>query len=59
MSLLLTRDVHKYCIDLCRGLFRQVGVDGLDSALLEPFADEIAVETITLHHQYAPHGATP
>ncbi len=59
MSLLLTRNVNQYCIDLCRSLLCRVGMNSLDSALLEPFADEVAVETITLHDQHASHGPIP
>jgi hypothetical protein len=56
MSLLLTRHIDKYRIDL-RGRHPGRGrVDGLRPAGLEPLADQIAVETITLDDQYALHG---
>ena len=56
MSLLLTRNVDQNCIDLCRRLRCRVGVQGLHAPLLEPFANEVAVKTITLDNQYALHG---
>ena len=59
MSLLLTRDVDQNCIDVRRSLRRGIGIDGLQSALLEPFADEIAVKTIMLDDQHALHGRAP
>ena len=58
MSLLLTRNIDQYGIDLCRRLCRGVSVHHLHPPFLEPFTDEIAVKTITLDNQYALHGRT-
>jgi hypothetical protein len=59
MSLLLTRHVHQYCIDISRDLSPGIGAYRLHTALLEPFADEVAVKTIMLDDQHALHGGYP
>lgn len=59
MSLLLTRHVDEYGIDIRRRGSRVVGIHRLHSTLLEPLTNEIAVKTITLDDQHAPHGCTP
>ena len=55
MSLLLTRHVDQYCIDIRRRPGRGIEVDRLCAAFLEPFADKVAVKTITLSHEHALH----
>jgi len=59
MGLLLTRHVDQYCIDSGRGLRRALGADRLRATLLEPFADQVAVKTITLDDEYALHAPVP
>ena len=55
MSLLLTRYVDQYGIDV-RGCKRSgVGVQRLRAALLEPLANQILMETITLDDENALH----
>jgi hypothetical protein len=56
MSLLLTRDVDQYRIDTFRGTRRGLRGDRLHAALLQPLADQVAKETITLDDQNALHG---
>ena len=56
MSLLLTRNVDQYCIDIRGSLAGSVGIHRLDAPFLEPFTDEVTVKTITLDDQHALHG---
>ena len=56
MSLLLTRHVDQYCVNIGQSPACAVGIYRLRAALLEPFADEVAVQTITLGHEHAFHG---
>jgi hypothetical protein len=59
MSLLLTRHVDQYRIDLRPGARRGLWPDRLGTARLEPFADQVTVKTITLDDQHAFHGWQP
>ena len=59
MSLLLTRNVHQYRMDIRGSLIGSVGVHGLHAPFLEPFTDKVAVKTITLDHQHPLHGRPP
>jgi len=56
MSLLLRYHVDEYRIDACRGARQAVRTHALGAALLEPLADQIAVQPIMLDDQYALHG---
>ena len=56
MSLLLTRHVDQYGIDVRRRARRTVGVQCLRAAFREPLADQVPVKTITLDDQDALHG---
>jgi hypothetical protein len=55
MSLLLTRHVDKYRIDVRRGGSGGLRPDRLSATRLEPLADQFAVKPITLDDQYALH----
>jgi len=55
MSLLLTRHVDKYRIDVRRERPAGLRPDGLRATRFEPLADQIAVQPITLDDQYALH----
>ena len=59
MSLLLTRHVDKYRIDVRRGGCGGLRPHGLRPTRFEPLADEIAVQPITLDDQYALHRRHP
>ena len=59
MSLLLTRHVDQYCIDIRHRTGAAFDVDRLRAALLQPFADKVAVKTITLGHKHALHEGCP
>jgi hypothetical protein len=59
MSLLLTRHVDQYCIDICRSVRPAPGPDDLRAPRPEPFADQLPVQTITLDDQHAFHGLLP
>jgi hypothetical protein len=56
MSLLLTHHVNQNRIDLRPRVRSGLRPDGLGTARLEPFADQVAVKTITLDDQHASHG---
>jgi hypothetical protein len=58
MSLLLTRHVNEYCVNIGQGPRGTLGVYRLCAALLQPFANEVAVKTITLDHEHALHSGT-
>ena len=56
MSLLLTRHVDQYRIDVpggVRGVFRP---HGLHASRFQPLTDQLTVQTIMLDHQHALHG---
>ena len=55
MSLLLTRNIDQYGIDIGLELRRGFGAERLRPALLEPLTDEVAVQVITLDHEHALH----
>jgi len=55
MSLLLTRHVDQYRIDVRREGPAGLWPDGLGATRFEPLADQIAVQPITLDDQYALH----
>ena len=55
MGLLLTRHVDEDRIHVRSGVRCAVLDEHLHAALAEPFADQLALQTITLNHQYAPH----
>ena len=59
MSLLLTRHIDEDRIH--RGAAVGYGLRGEDlhPALPEPLADQLALQTITLHHEHALHGRQP
>lgn len=59
MGLLLTRHVDQYCIDRDCGVRRDLGAEGLRTALLEPFANEVAVQTIMLDDEHVLHARVP
>jgi hypothetical protein len=56
MSLLLTRHVDQYGIDICDRLRRAAGPDRLRAARLQPLPDQLTVQTIMLDDQHALHG---
>jgi hypothetical protein len=56
MSLLLTRHVDQYRIDVRQGVWRRFGPDRLRSGRSQPLADQLTVKTIMLDDQYALHG---
>jgi len=56
MSLLLTRHVDQYRIDVRHPLRVRLRPDRLGTGGREPFADQLTVKPIMLHDQYAPHG---
>jgi len=59
MSLLLTRHVHQYCVDVRQGFRGGLRPHCLHPAALEPFANQLTVKTIMLDHQHALHGEAP
>jgi hypothetical protein len=56
MSLLLTRHVDQYRIDVRHPVQRCFGPDRLGTGRGQPLADQLTVKTIMLHDQYALHG---
>ena len=56
MSLLLTRHVDQYRIDVCPSDPGGVRPEGLGTAGCEPFADQLTVKPITLDDEHALHG---
>lgn len=58
MSLLLTRHVDEYCVNIGHGHDSAIGIHRLRATLLEPLANEVTVKTITLDHEHALHGST-
>ena len=56
MSLLLTRHVDQYRIDVRHPLLWYFGPDRLRTTGCQPFADQLTVKPIMLHDQYALHG---
>lgn len=56
MSLLLTRHVHQYRIDVRRYVRRAVRPYGLRPGRFEPLADQLTVQIIMLDDQHALHG---
>ena len=56
MSLLLTRHVDQYRIDVRHTLLWGFGPDRLRAAGRQPLSDQLTVKPIMLHDQYAPHG---
>jgi hypothetical protein len=59
MSLLLTRHIDEYRIDVRRGVRARLRGDDLRTGRLEPLADQLTVKIIMLHHQHALHGRCP
>jgi hypothetical protein len=59
MSLLLTRHVDQYRIDVLWSLRCAFRPHGLRSRRLEPLADQLAVKIIMLDDQHALHGQLP
>jgi len=59
MSLLLTRHVDQYRIDVCRSDAGGRRPHGLGAPVLQPLADELPVKTITLDDEHALHGRDP
>jgi hypothetical protein len=58
MSLLLTRHVNEYCVNIGHCPRGALGIYRLRAALLQPFADKAAVKTITLDHEHTLHSRT-
>jgi hypothetical protein len=56
MSLLLTRHVHQYRIDVCHPVRGSPGPDRLGTGRHEPLADQLTVKPIMFHDQHALHG---
>ena len=56
MSLLLTRHVHQYRIDVPRDVRRAVRPQRLGASGFEPLADQLTMQIIMLDHQHAFHG---
>ncbi len=56
MSLLLTRHVDQYRIDLRHSLLGGLGPDCLGTGGCEPLPDQLAVKPIMLHDEDAFHG---
>lgn len=56
MSLLLTRHVDQYGVDIRKRPGRRVGDQRLRPTLFEPLADQVSVKTITLDDENALHG---
>ncbi len=52
MGLALTRHIDENRIHVRA----DEGRAALDAALPQPFTDQLTPQTITLNHQYAPHG---
>jgi hypothetical protein len=59
MSLLLTRHIDEYCINIRRRVRARLGADSLRPGRLEPLADQLTVKIIMLHHQHALHARNP
>lgn len=59
MSLLLTRHVDQYGIDICDRLRRAAGPDRLRATRLQPLPDQLPVQPIMLDDQHALHGRLP
>ena len=59
MSLLLTRHIDEYRIDIHRGVCAGLRADGLRAGRPEPLADQLTVKIIMLHDQHALHGRCP
>ena len=59
MSLLLTRHVDQYRIDVRRPWRASRRRDRLGTRRREPLADELTVKPIMLHDQHALHGRLP
>jgi len=55
MSPLLTGHIEQYRIDLRHRLRRGFGPEHLGAGRGEPLADQLAVEPIMVHDQYALH----
>ena len=55
MSLLLTRHVDQYRIDVRHPLWPCLGPDRLRAAGREPLADQLTMKPIMLHDQHAFH----
>ena len=56
MSLLLTRYVDQYRIDVRHPVPGSLRPDCLGTGRREPLADQLTVKAIMLHDQYALHG---
>jgi hypothetical protein len=56
MSLLLTRHVDEYRIDVRHRVRGSPRPDRQGTSRREPFADELTVKPIMLHDQHALHG---
>jgi hypothetical protein len=56
MSLLLTRHVDEYRIDVRHWVRGSLRPDGQGTARREPLADQLTVKPIMLDHQHALHG---
>ena len=56
MSLLLTRHVHQYRIDVPRDFRGALRPHHLGAGRLEPLADQLTVQIIMLDDQHAFHG---
>jgi hypothetical protein len=56
MSLLLTRHVDQYGVDIRKCVRRRVRVERQRPALLEPLANQVPMKTITLDDENALHG---
>ena len=56
MSLLLTRHVDQYRIDVGHPVRRVLRPERLGTGCGKPLADQLTVKPIMLHDQYAPHG---
>lgn len=59
MSLLLTRHVDQYRIDVRRPVRGSHRRDCLGTRRREPLADELTVKPIMLHDQHPLHGRLP
>jgi hypothetical protein len=59
MSLLLTRHIDEYGIDIRRRVCARLRAEGLRAGRLEPLADQLTVKIIMLHYQHALHGRCP
>lgn len=59
MSLLLTRHVDQYGIDICNRLRRAAGPDRLRATRTQPLPDQLPVQPIMLDDQDTFHGRLP